>query len=72
MELLLGLVLHLLSDSEHVHGGDGDGHPVVLAADAWHVGVDDLPRSSGGQEGRRIGRTQPKLLTQSILCTLLA
>lgn len=42
VELLLGLVLHLLSDAEHVHGGDGDGHAVVLAADARHVGVYDL------------------------------
>lgn len=41
-ELLPGLVLHLLSDAEHVHGGGGDGHPVVLAANARHVGVYDL------------------------------
>lgn len=42
VELLLGFVLHLFSDAEHVHGGHGDGHPVVLAAHTRHVGVDDL------------------------------
>lgn len=42
VEFLFGFVLHLLSDAEHVHGGHGDGHPVVLAAHSRHVGVDDL------------------------------
>lgn len=44
VELLFGFVLHLFSDAEHVHGGHGDGHPVVLAAYARHVRVDDQGR----------------------------
>lgn len=42
VEFLFGFVLHLLSNAEHVHGGHGDGHPIVLAAHSRHVGVDDL------------------------------
>lgn len=42
VEFLFGFVLHLLPDAEHIHGGHGDGHPVVLAAHTRHVGVDDL------------------------------
>lgn len=42
VEFLFCFVLHLLADAEHVRGGRGDGHPVVLAAHARHVGVDDL------------------------------
>lgn len=48
VELLLRLVLHLLADSQHVHGGHGDGHAVVLAAHPRHVGVDDLQRAGVG------------------------
>lgn len=48
VEFLFGFVLHLLSDAEHVHGGHGDGHPVVLAAHSRHVGVDDLHTAGGG------------------------
>lgn len=44
VEFLFGFVLHLFSDAEHVHGGHGDGHPVVLAAHTRHVGVDDQGR----------------------------
>lgn len=47
VEFLFGFVLHLLSDAEHVHGGHGDGHPVVLAAHSRHVGVDDLHTAGG-------------------------
>lgn len=47
VELLLGFVLHLFSDAEHVRGGHGDGHPVVLTAHMRHAGVDDL---HGGRE----------------------
>lgn len=47
VELLLRLVLHLLADAQHVHGGYGDGHAVVLAAHPRHVGVDDLQKQQG-------------------------
>jgi len=52
VEFLFGLVLHLLSDPEHVHGRSGNGHPVVLATDTWHVGVDDL--RAAGEAKRRV------------------
>lgn len=55
VEFLFGFVLHLFSDAEHVHGGHGDGHPVVLAAHARHVGVDDLHAAEGRAEGERGG-----------------
>lgn len=42
VEFLFCFVLHLLSNAENVHGGHGDGDPIVLAAHTWHVGVDDL------------------------------
>lgn len=48
VEFLFCFVLHLLADAEHVRGGRGDGHPVVLAAHSWHVGVDDLCTAGGG------------------------
>lgn len=48
VEFLFGFVLHLLADAEHVRGGRGDGHPVVLAAHSRHVGVDDLCTAGGG------------------------
>lgn len=48
VEFLFGFVLHLLSNAEHVHGGHGDGHPVVLAAHSRHVGVDDLHTAGEG------------------------
>lgn len=51
VEFLFGFVLHLLSNAEHVHGGHGDGHPVVLAAHSRHVGVDDLHKPGGGGGG---------------------
>lgn len=50
VQLLFGLVLHLLSDAQHVHGGGGDGNPVVLTADTRHVGVDNL--LAPGEAGR--------------------
>lgn len=42
VELLLGLVLHLLSNAEHVQWRDWYGHPVVIAAHPRHVRVDYL------------------------------
>lgn len=49
VEFLFCFVLHLLADAEHVRGGRGDGHPVVLAAHSRHVRVDDLRTASGGR-----------------------
>lgn len=51
VEFLFCFVLHLLADAEHVRGGRGDGHPVVLAAHSWHVGVDDLCTAGEGGGG---------------------
>lgn len=54
VEFLFCFVLHLLADAEHVRGGRGDGHPVVLAARSRHVGVDDLPTAGGDGGGGEV------------------
>lgn len=42
VELLVGPVLHLLSDPEDVQGGQRQGHPVVETARPLRLGVYDL------------------------------
>ena len=42
VELLVGPVLHLLSDPEDVQGGQGQGHPAVVIPRPRRLGVYDL------------------------------
>ena len=42
VELLVGLLLPLLPQTEDLFGWDRDGHPVVQQTLLWHLWVDDL------------------------------
>ena len=63
VEFLFGFVLHLFSNAEHIHWGHGDGHPIVLAAYTWHVGVDDLQTA-----GDVRGESHTQMLMDASLC----
>lgn len=36
----------MLTDLQHIQGWGGDGDTIVVARHSWHLGVNDLPRTS--------------------------